>query len=227
MSDPHRDVDARAPIGEREHREIGRELDARYIVDGSVRKFADQVRINTQLIDAGTRLPVMGAGMALIDALSGEFVRGTGADGNGEYWFAGLAPGQYKVLAEGPPEGYTPELYGGVHCPWPCSPEGEGTVITIDSVDDVESGIDIELDFEGTRIVGRITRSDTEEPVNGTFAQSVAARIQENCFEYLDAPVRTIGAENMPAIPLNSILEKTMLLSAEKVGQAMEAMLAY
>lgn len=35
-------------------REIGRELGARYIVEGSVRKFADQVRINTQLIDAGT-----------------------------------------------------------------------------------------------------------------------------------------------------------------------------
>jgi 2-oxoisovalerate dehydrogenase E1 component len=67
----------------------------------------------------------------------------------------------------------------------------------------------------------------TEEPVNNTFAQSVAARIQENCFEYLDAPVRTIGAENMPAIPLNSRLEQTMLLSAEKVGEAMGALLAY
>ncbi len=33
-------------------REIGRELGARYIVDGSVRKIADRVRINTQLIDA-------------------------------------------------------------------------------------------------------------------------------------------------------------------------------
>ncbi|HSM39969.1 MAG TPA: adenylate/guanylate cyclase domain-containing protein, partial [Afifellaceae bacterium] len=33
-------------------REIGRELGARYIVDGSVRKITDRVRINTQLIDA-------------------------------------------------------------------------------------------------------------------------------------------------------------------------------
>ncbi|MCB0638170.1 MAG: tungsten formylmethanofuran dehydrogenase [Lewinella sp.] len=67
----------------------------------------------------------------------------------------------------------------------------------------------------------------TEEPVNNTFAQSVAARIQENCFEYLDAPVRTIGSENMPAIPLNSILEQTMLLNADKVSKAMGALLDY
>lgn len=67
----------------------------------------------------------------------------------------------------------------------------------------------------------------TEEPVNNTFAQSIAARIQENCFEYLDAPVVTIGAENMPAIPLNEILEKTMLPNAEKVGQAIQKMLNY
>ncbi|MEL7123948.1 MAG: transketolase C-terminal domain-containing protein, partial [Bacteroidota bacterium] len=67
----------------------------------------------------------------------------------------------------------------------------------------------------------------TEEPSNGTFAQSIAARIQENCFEYLDAPVRTIGSENMPAIPLNATLEKTMLLSKEKVQEAIASLLDY
>lgn len=65
----------------------------------------------------------------------------------------------------------------------------------------------------------------TEEPVNNTFAQSIAARIQENCFEYLDGPVRTIGAENMPAIPLNSILEETMILSTDKVEVVCKEML--
>ena len=34
----------------------------------------------------------------------------------------------------------------------------------------------------------------TEEPVNNSFAQSIAARIQENCFKYLDAPVRVVGS---------------------------------
>ncbi len=67
----------------------------------------------------------------------------------------------------------------------------------------------------------------TEEQKSNSFAQSVAARINENCFEYLDAPVRVIGAEDMPAIPLNSILEKTMLPSAEKVEVAIEKLLGY
>ncbi len=67
----------------------------------------------------------------------------------------------------------------------------------------------------------------TEEPVNNSFSQSIAARIQEHCFEYLDAPVRTIGSENMPAIPLNSILEETMIPSIEKVDVAIGALLKY
>lgn len=67
----------------------------------------------------------------------------------------------------------------------------------------------------------------TEEPVDGGFAQSIAARVQEHCFEKLDAPVRTIGAENMPAIPLNEILEATMLLSIDKVKEQIEKILNY
>lgn len=67
----------------------------------------------------------------------------------------------------------------------------------------------------------------TEEPVNNTFAQSIAARIQEHCFEYLDAPVRTLGAANLPAIPLNETLERTMIPSIEKVEEAMRKLLEY
>jgi 2-oxoisovalerate dehydrogenase E1 component len=67
----------------------------------------------------------------------------------------------------------------------------------------------------------------TEEPVHNTFAQSLAARISEQCFRYLDAPVRTIGSVNMPAIPLNSTLEQAMIPSAEKVGKAIRELLEY
>ncbi len=67
----------------------------------------------------------------------------------------------------------------------------------------------------------------TEEPVNNSFAQSLAARISEHCFEALDAPIRTIGSENMPAIPLNSTLEATMIPSIEKVQIAIQKLLAY
>jgi 2-oxoisovalerate dehydrogenase E1 component len=67
----------------------------------------------------------------------------------------------------------------------------------------------------------------TEEPVNNGFAQSIAGRISKFCFESLDAPVDIIGSENLPAIPLNSTLEHTMLPNAEKVAAAMEKLLSY
>lgn len=67
----------------------------------------------------------------------------------------------------------------------------------------------------------------TEEPVYNGFAQSIASRISQACFKKLDAPVRVIGAENLPAIPLNSTLEKTMLPNADKVEAAIAELLAY
>ena len=67
----------------------------------------------------------------------------------------------------------------------------------------------------------------TEEPYNNSFAQSLAGRIQEKCFEKLDAPVFVLGSENMPAIPLNSKLEDTMIPNAKKVSKKIEKMLNY
>ncbi|WP_313216260.1 transketolase C-terminal domain-containing protein, partial [Soonwooa sp.] len=67
----------------------------------------------------------------------------------------------------------------------------------------------------------------TEEPVQNSFAQSIAARISDTCFRYLDAPVKVVGAENMPAIPLNSVLEETMLPNAEKLKIQIDQLLRY
>lgn len=67
----------------------------------------------------------------------------------------------------------------------------------------------------------------TEEPTNNSFARSVAGMIQEKCFKYLDAPVMVIGSENMPAIPLNSILEQTMIPNVDKVKAKIEELLNY
>ena len=67
----------------------------------------------------------------------------------------------------------------------------------------------------------------TEEPTGFGFAQALAGEIQQECFENLDAPVRVIGAENMPAIPLNSTLEATMIPNAEKVESVMKELLGY
>ena len=67
----------------------------------------------------------------------------------------------------------------------------------------------------------------TEEPTNNSFARSLAGLIQEKCFKYLDASVMVIGSENMPAIPLNSTLEFTMIPNADKVRLKMEELLEY
>lgn len=67
----------------------------------------------------------------------------------------------------------------------------------------------------------------TEEPTNNSFARSLAGLIQENCFKHLDAPVMVIGSENMPAIPLNSTLEFTMIPNVDKVRLKMEELLNY
>ncbi|WSP35787.1 thiamine pyrophosphate-dependent enzyme [Croceibacter atlanticus] len=67
----------------------------------------------------------------------------------------------------------------------------------------------------------------TEEPSDNTFARALSGKIQEECFQYLDAPVMTIGSENMPAIPLNSVLEETFIPSTEKVKVKIEELLDY
>jgi 2-oxoisovalerate dehydrogenase E1 component len=67
----------------------------------------------------------------------------------------------------------------------------------------------------------------TEETISNSFAQSIAGRIQKVCFKYLDAPVEIIGSENLPAIPLNSTLEFTMLPNTDKVAAKMEELFSY
>ncbi len=67
----------------------------------------------------------------------------------------------------------------------------------------------------------------TEESYNTSFAQALAGRISQHCFESLDAAVRVIGAENLPAIPLNSTLEAAMLPNADKVKLVIDEVLNY
>ncbi len=67
----------------------------------------------------------------------------------------------------------------------------------------------------------------TEEPSENSFSRALQGRIQEECFRELDAPVMLIGSENMPAIPLNSTLEETMIPSTEKVKEKILEVLGY
>jgi 2-oxoisovalerate dehydrogenase E1 component len=67
----------------------------------------------------------------------------------------------------------------------------------------------------------------TEETVTHSFAEALAGRISSNCFTFLDAPVKIIGAANTPAIPLNENLEKAMLPNVTKVAEAIGELLSY
>lgn len=86
--------------------------------------------------------------------------------------------------------------------------------------------IDKEALFEAAKKHGKCLLV-TEESCEASFTLGLAARIQENCFEYLDAPVMTIGAVDTPAIPLNSILEAELLPNADKVGEKLKELLKY
>ena len=67
----------------------------------------------------------------------------------------------------------------------------------------------------------------TEESVECSFALGLVARIQKNCFKDLDAPVEIIGSVDTPAIPLNSILEETLLPNGDKVAEALSNLLKF
>lgn len=65
----------------------------------------------------------------------------------------------------------------------------------------------------------------TEEQQNNSFAEALAGRISKACFRQLDAPVEVLGALNLPAVPMNIILEKAMLPNAEKLTERLISLL--
>ncbi len=67
----------------------------------------------------------------------------------------------------------------------------------------------------------------TEEQLNNSFAEALAGRIQKACFRQLDAPVYTLGALDLPAVPLNTGLEAAMLPNPDKVAAAIHELLNY
>jgi 2-oxoisovalerate dehydrogenase E1 component len=67
----------------------------------------------------------------------------------------------------------------------------------------------------------------TEEQLHNSFCEALAGRIAQNCFYQLDAPVATLGALNLPAVPMNVALEAAMLPNAEKVAEKIGWLLSY
>lgn len=84
--------------------------------------------------------------------------------------------------------------------------------------------LDEELIFSTVRKHGKCLVL-TEEQLNNSFTEALAARIMQNCFQSLDAPVATMGALNLPAVPMNMGLEAAMLPNAEKVADKIREVL--
>lgn len=84
--------------------------------------------------------------------------------------------------------------------------------------------LDEKLVFERTKLHGKCLVL-TEEQIQNSFAEAFAHRISKECFRYLDAPVEAIGSLNLPAVPINLVLEKEMLPNAEKLTKKIEEML--
>ena len=66
----------------------------------------------------------------------------------------------------------------------------------------------------------------TEETLRNSFAEALAGRISQQCFQFLDAPIRTLGSLDVPAVPLNASMEAVMLPNADKVEAMLREMLA-
>lgn len=86
--------------------------------------------------------------------------------------------------------------------------------------------LDEELVFDTVKRHGRCLVL-TEEQQNNSFAEALAGRIASTCFRYLDAPVRVLGALNLPAVPMNMGLEKAMLPGPVQVQKILEELVAY
>ena len=85
--------------------------------------------------------------------------------------------------------------------------------------------LDEELVFKTVKKHGKCLLL-TEEQQDNSFAESLAGRISKSCFRFLDAPVEVFGALNLPAVPMNILLEKAMLPNADKVSVKLEQLLS-
>lgn len=84
--------------------------------------------------------------------------------------------------------------------------------------------LDKEAIFKSARKTGKVLVLH-EDNLFGGLGGEIASLIQENCFEYLDAPVRRLGSLDTP-IPFVKELEDNYLAKS-KLKEAVDALLAY
>ena len=85
--------------------------------------------------------------------------------------------------------------------------------------------LDKEMIFRSVMKTGRVLIAH-EDTMTGGFGGELAALIAEHCFQYLDAPVKRIGALDAP-VPYSPPLENAVLPNEAKILSALEELAAY
>ena len=97
----------------------------------------------------------------------------------------------------------------------------EASVLDLRSLVPLDRDAILELTRRCNRVL--IVHEDTR---TGSIGESVAAIIQEEAFDYLDAPIRILGALDTP-VPYSPPLEEEFLPSEEEIEQAARQLIAY
>jgi len=84
--------------------------------------------------------------------------------------------------------------------------------------------LDEDLIYESVKKTGRVIVLQ-EDVLFGGIASDISSLITENCFEYLDAPVKRVASLDTP-VPFAPILEEGYLAKS-KLGEAIGSILAY
>jgi 2-oxoisovalerate dehydrogenase E1 component beta subunit len=97
----------------------------------------------------------------------------------------------------------------------------ESAVLDLRSLAPLDRDAILELTRQCNRLL--IIEEDTR---TGSIGESVAAIIQEEAFEFLDAPVRVVGALDTP-VPYSPPLEEEFLASEAQIEHAARLLIAY
>lgn len=86
--------------------------------------------------------------------------------------------------------------------------------------------LDEEMIFHQVKKHGKVLVL-SEEQQNNSFSEALALRISNQCYHFLDARVEVMGSLNLPAVPINLVLEAAMLPNAKTVKERIVKLLAY
>jgi 2-oxoisovalerate dehydrogenase E1 component beta subunit len=66
-----------------------------------------------------------------------------------------------------------------------------------------------------------------EDNLTMGYGAEVAAIIADDCFEYLDGPVRRMAGPDIPAMPFNHAMQEHFMPNPDKIAAAIRQIAAY